>query len=333
MDWFEQLLGFPEVSYQDTKQNLEVDGATLRSRVNHRSFGIGELETPALGELQRRGRDPAHHLPGRLRVSSVVADVASLHRAPENRHALFQVASQFNLLEMTSPGMTPEDGVTRYAHDRTQGPACALAAAPATIYRNYFAPVAGLSGQTRDRQIDCLNDLGTTLGNVDGSLWQMRNGYALCTEDGLTRIGARLAAATAEELDALRARLRVGVHWNVQVTGTSDTDQRVSQVFCSALPVAYTRIPAPQWEWFARLVLEAAYEATLWSGVLNSGRCGSPVIFLTSLGGGAFGNDGSWIVDAIGRSLRLMTGVALDVRLVSHSQPSPAIEQLVREFG
>jgi hypothetical protein len=49
-----------------------------------------------------------------------------MHRLPENAGALFQVASQFNLLEMVSPSVTPEDGVTRYQDDHTQGPACAI---------------------------------------------------------------------------------------------------------------------------------------------------------------------------------------------------------------
>ena len=77
-----------------------------------------------------------------------------MHADPELEGALFQVASQFNLLEMTGPSVTPEDGVTRYSHDHTQGPACAIAAGAATIYRNYFAPVDGQSGQTRERQLD-----------------------------------------------------------------------------------------------------------------------------------------------------------------------------------
>ena len=64
-----------------------------------------------------------------------------MHADPELDGALFQVASQFNLLEMTGPSATPEDGVTRYSADHTQGPACAIAAGAATIYRNYFAPV------------------------------------------------------------------------------------------------------------------------------------------------------------------------------------------------
>jgi hypothetical protein len=51
-----------------------------------------------------------------------------MHRSPENAGATFQVASQFNLLEMVSPDVMPEDGVTRYEYDRTRGPACAIAA-------------------------------------------------------------------------------------------------------------------------------------------------------------------------------------------------------------
>ena len=86
-----------------------------------------------------------------------------MHADPELEGALFQVASQFNLLEMTGPSVTPEDGVTRYSSDHTQGPACAIAAGAATIYRNYFAPVDGESGQTRDRQIDALAGVGAAL--------------------------------------------------------------------------------------------------------------------------------------------------------------------------
>ena len=39
------------------------------------------------------------------------------------------------------------------------------------------------------------------------------------------------------------------------------------------------------------LVLEAAYEATMWSAVLNARRGASKVVLLTLLGGGAFGNE------------------------------------------
>jgi len=47
-DWFEDLMGFRQRAYDETRANLEVVGTTLRSMVNHRSFSIGELETPSL---------------------------------------------------------------------------------------------------------------------------------------------------------------------------------------------------------------------------------------------------------------------------------------------
>lgn len=320
-DWFEELMGFKERRYEETRANLEVSGSTLRSKVNQRAYAIGTLETPTVAELRERAAAVSGSLSGAVRVSNVVDDAGRLHRDPANRHALFQVASQFNQLEMTGPDVTPEDGVTRYASDRTQGPACAIAAGAATIYRNYFAPVGGHVGQTRNRQIDALADVGAALGNADHSLWTMRNGYALCTESGLASIARTLDAMTVAERDSLRDRLRVGLHWDVEVTGAVSAGLLVSQVFCSALPVAYTRIPSARWRAFATLVLEGAYEATLWAAVLNAHRTTSNIVYLTRVGGGAFGNETAWIDAAIGRGLKMVAGVGLDIRLVSYGQP------------
>jgi hypothetical protein len=135
MDWFEAVTGFRETAYEDTRAELEVERGRLRSAVNGKSYGIGELELVSLRTLRERVKS-GRALPGRLKVSVVRGDVRQMHQAPENAGALFQVASQFKLLEMVSPTVTPEDGVTRYQHDRTQGPACAIAAGAATIYRN-----------------------------------------------------------------------------------------------------------------------------------------------------------------------------------------------------
>lgn len=331
-DWFHDLMGFKELTYEETRANLEVAGTTLRSQVNNHSYAIGVLETPSLAELRDRAASIVDLLAGTLRVSNVVGDVGRLHRDPANRRALFQVASQFNLLEMTGPEVTPEHGVTRYAFDRTQGPACAIAAGAATIYRNYFAPVDGHVGQTQDRQIDCLRDLGAALRNEDNPLWTMRNGYALCTEVGLASIARTLDAMSVAEQDSLRDRLRVGLHWDVEVTGGIAPGLLVSQVFCSALPVAYTRIPSTRWQAFATLVLEAAYEATLWAAVLNTNRATSNVVYLTRVGGGAFGNETTWIDGAIRRALKMVAGVGLDVRVVSYGQPDRELLRLVGEF-
>jgi hypothetical protein len=155
MDWFERLTGFRETSYHDTRAKLKVDGSRLKSLINGKDYGIGELELVSLQALRERAKS-AGGLPGRLKASVATGDVRQMHQSPENAGAVFQVASQFNLLEMTGPEVSPEDGVTRYQHDRTQGPACAIAAGAATIYRNYFAPVDGSDGQTAERQFDGL---------------------------------------------------------------------------------------------------------------------------------------------------------------------------------
>jgi hypothetical protein len=320
MDWFERITGFGEGSYGDTQAALRVVDGRLRSDRSERACWTGELETPSLAELRQRVQGIARK-PGELKLSMLQGDVRRLHGQPLNNQALFQVASQFNLLEMAAPELTPEDGVTRYQDDRTQGPACAIAAGAATIYRNYLVPVAGGTGQTRERQIDCLADMGLALGNDDGQLWEMRNGYALCTQEGLAAIDGRIAAMSAGELDALRGLLRIGLHWDVEVTEAQVPGQRVSQAFCSALPVAYSTIAPQQWQRFATLVLEAAYEATLLAAVLNRERTGCPTVFLTNLGGGVFGNPAEWIEAARARACEAVGGFDLDVRLVSFGQP------------
>jgi hypothetical protein len=336
MDWFEKLTGFRETSYYDTRARLKVEGRQLQSLVNGKRYDIGELEFVSLQTLRERVKS-ADDLPGRIKISVVTGDVRHMHQLPENAGALFQVASQFNLLEMTGPDVTPENGVTIYEHDHTQGPACAIAAGAATIYRNYLAPVGGSEGQTEDRQFDGLADLGKVLSEAlnqpVGALWKMRNGYALCTGTGLDAIGLHLRTLQPDQVDILRGKLRIGVHSDVAVTDGERNRPVVSQAFCSALPVAYTRVPSAQWKAFASLVLEAAYEATMLAAVLNKQRGGSNVVLLTLLGGGAFGNEDGWIYGAIRRALMMMSGFNLDVRLVSYRAPPRAIDEIVKDFG
>lgn len=337
MDWFETLTGCRETDYVDTRAKLKVEGTRLRSLVNNKNYGIGGLELVPLESLRERVKS-AGGLPGRLKVSVVTGDVRQMHGSSENAGALFQVASQFNLLEMVSPTVTPEQGVTRYQHDRTQGPACAIAAGAATIYRNYFVPVNGSHGQTTERQLDGLADLGeffsATLNRPVASLWLMQNGYALCSRTGLDAIAAYLGALQPKQIDVLRGKLCIGVHRDVEVTDAEGEHRPlVSQAFCSALPVAYTGVSSSHWRPFASLVLEAAYEATMLAAVLNKQRGVSNVVLLTLLGGGAFGNEEDWIMAAIRRALKMMSGFELDVRLVSYSEPVPAIQRLVKDFG
>ena len=82
------------------------------------------------------------------------------------------------------------------------------------------------------------------------------------------------------------------------------------------MPVAYGEPPPSTWEPIARLVLEAAYEATLLAGILNARRGMSNRVLLTRLGGGAFGNDPIWIDAAIERALAKVGGGRLAILAV-----------------
>ena len=327
MTWFEELTGFSEESPEQVRANLSVDGRTLKSRVNGKTLVCGALETPSLAELHQRVQASGYET-GALTVREVVANVQHLHTDVSNTDALFQVASQFNLLEMTSPEVTPEEGVSIYEYDRTQGPACAIAAGAGTIYRNYFASVNGQTGQSATNQIDCLADIGVALDNTANRLWDMGNGYALPSRRGLDKIGQQLRTSSEPEVDALRQLLRIGLQWHTQVTLDNCT-HLVSQSYCSALPVAYSACPPEEWEGFARLILEASYEATLCAALVNARHTGNNRVFLTLIGGGAFGNEPAWILDSLQRALDLYQQAALDVAVVSYGSSNPSIQELV----
>ena len=79
--------------------------------------------------------------------------------------------------------------------------------------------------------------------------------------------------------------------------------QLVSQTYCSAISCAYGHLPLDLWEPMATLVLDAAYEATLWAAVVNAHRTGCSKVYLTSVGGGVFGNKQEWIANAIARAI------------------------------
>lgn len=337
MDWFERITGFRETTYAETQSRLSVTGNKLASSINGATFDIGVLELVSLRELRSRLTTSAP-LKGRLKVDLVQADVRRLHHEHTHNRALFQVASQFNLLEMVDPDVTPEDGVGIYERDRTQGPACAIAAGAATIYRNYFAPFADGYGQIASRQLNGLEGIGRSLATRTGlpveSLWKMSNGYALCTQKGLVAIDLYLEGASPAEIDELRAELAIGLHWDVEVTDAPGSSRpKVSQAFCSALPVRYSDVRGPAWARFAQMILEAAYEATVIAGILNSRRGASNKVFLTALGGGAFGNEDSWISSAMSRALEKAAGWDLSVVLVSYSKPPEFFQRLAATYA
>ena len=339
-DWFARLTGFAEDGYAATRQRLAVDGDELVSRVNGRRYGIGQFTLPTVAELRARVNPSRGQ---RSTVDALIGEARSLHSDPQFEGALFQVASQFNVLEMVSEHVTPEQGVTGYMYDGTQGPACSMAAGAATIYRNYFVPVGDQIGQTAERQIDALAGVGAVLAELTGlgaeELWTMSNGYALCTERGLRAIGVLLEGAPEQVRDRVRGELSIGLHRNVEVTDVDPGDsgaparRLVSQAFCSALPLGYSRLPQAAWAPFARVVLEGAYEATLLAAAEQARAGGSNIVLLTRVGGGVFNNHPGWIDAAIERAAGLVEDAGLDIRLVCHREVGPAVRGIIERWG
>ena len=344
-----------------------VADVVLTSKANGRRMIAGRFEAVSLAQLRERVRvltsgtstgtctstSTSTCAANTNTVREFVGDIRTVLNDPTNADAMVQVASQFNCLEMVDPTSTPEMGVGIYEKDHTQGPVCAMACGAGTIYRNYFVEVKGGIGQTANRQLDGLARLGAELGNNNtnnapdgspdgGSLWEMQNGYCQANKSGLATIRDILDGASAEEVDRLRGLLEVGIQWNAEVTSatsaaSSSTNTTkhplcLSQIFCSALPVAYARrgIAKHEWKDFAALVLEAAYEATILAAVINREQTGCNKLYLTMLGGGAFGNTEKWIYDSMRRALEKYRNFGLDICIVSYGKSNAYARQLVR---
>lgn len=328
--WFEQLTGFKEESPEYVRNNLRIEGTDFVSLKNSKRFSFGKLEILTLEHLKNRCENSTN-VNSEIQVEEIVADVKELHCKTANSNALFQAASQFNLLEMVSPSIVPEQGIDRYELDYTQGPACAMVCGAGTLYRNYFVEVNGQIGQSANNQIDCLELIGKELKNDELNLWKMQNGYALVNQNGLLTINKKIAELTESERESLKEKLKIGIQWNTEVT-ESNTKHKVSQVYCSALPVAYSHIESFYWEYFSRLILEATYESTLYSGLLNMKYNKSNKVFLTLVGGGAFGNEEHWILESMQQAIRKFKNVPLDIKIVSYGKSNSELLKCINEI-
>lgn len=365
MNWFEDTFGFVEgKSYQANQEQFSLhndeNGVILVSKPNSKRFRVGHFEVLSVADLKERVNSLAKEsvdFEGRtsgLKFSNVIGSVKTYI---QNRPgAVFQVASQFNCLEMVGPGVTPNHGITQYVLDKTQGPACALACPGGTLFRNYF--VNGSGQGTGGAQINTLSSVEKLLASGIPSddrtsatkrpgtsccpYWTMKNGYSLPqTPESMAALNLRLNDDPGL-LNSLRENVQVGIHWNVEVASrkkqksaaavstSAESPPTVCQIFASACPVAYTKsTKSKDWAPFASMVLEGAYEATLAAAiVLSYSRKERVEVYLTSLGGGAFGNRRCWINRALERALDLFRDAPLDVFLVSYSAVPADLKRL-----
>lgn len=260
--WYEVLFGLEEASSYPTAQRnfiLNQTAGTMTSKANGKEYQIGVFNTPSLKNL----RDTAVtqlRLQGSRSINFqfdhvVQGDVLLEHAKFPG--AVFQAASQFNCLEFSSWKSLPESGVTIYEYDRTQGPACALACAAGTTYRNYLVDVNNMPGdvnllksvtppteptqdkdsldysrlgQMEHRQINNLDDLERLLQNDENKYFNILNGYTFSADGSkLDRLSDVLAdykrpaadrTISSPELsyDDLLGAVKIGLHSEVGVT-------------------------------------------------------------------------------------------------------------------
>jgi hypothetical protein len=353
--WFEQLFGFKESLFprgrllENFVLNIDPNGqSTLFCKANAHTFNIGRFTTPSLMELRdefnrsihMRARQASALDSSNYRDSGIVvrheaiADIIELH-ASATGPAVFQAASQFNCLEFPQPGCIPEDGITEYIYDDTQGPACAIAAAAGTLFRNYFLPMPWKNSYEASVS-DCLQygqSVGCQINNFDGTekyLQELgyqpihiRNGYSFASAEELLRLNSFLGQNEWCH-DEIRQRIKVGIHESVEVLFSSrdsilphdgSTHRIVTQVYCSAFSCGYSGISNDIWEPMAQLLLDAIYEATLLSAILRKPVPieGTPTAYLTFVGGGVFGNNMSWIASSIARAVKSLRSRNMEI--------------------
>ncbi len=72
---------------------------------------------------------------------------------------------------------------------------------------------------------------------------------------------------------------------------------------------------------------------TVCAGILNDLRAGNDKLYLTLIGGGVFGNEREWILDAIERALHIYRDiVGLGVVIVGYGYANRAVGQLISLF-
>lgn len=311
-DWFYDLTGFREGTRPETLKCMERISRTQMQMPDGRVLNTGILTTPTLRSLLQWGGSKGFP----LRLVGMRGDVAAYMRDPANAGDTFMVASQFNLLEHISPEFGIEHGITRYHNDLTQGPACAIATGAATLYRNYYFQTPEAQVSTFYGFRDYCETVASKWLRLDGPIFTEVNGYAFA--DPASMPGFNSVLIITEDLANLYMnRMAVGWHTGCDVTGT---DHQVDLALCSAYPVSYNEqvdeFPDVH-DRLAYLVIRSQYEATFRLVHRKVQQGLSNRLWMTLLGGGAYGVKSEVIWGAIYDAADHVGAEELEVKLIS----------------
>lgn len=360
--WFENIFGFKEdpVSIYKYFNITNKNGIQILNQIEtNKQFIAGSFTTQTLQNLQQKSKywiqQHSSNNNNTLKKTQInvihknVYDILEYHSNPEdeNIHVTFQCASQFNCLEFPSEKYIPELGITNYVYDSTQGPACAVACPAGTLFRNYFINIGNQIGQNKTIQINNLDVAENILHPYDDSpFWNVKNGYVFSTTDKLNKLNTILNNETISK-QVLKS-IKVGIQSNTQVLMKNKNEplinikpKLVTQIYCSAISCSYSHINVSYWELFACIILNSIYEATLWSALLYAPICqiansNHYKVYLTFIGGGAFGNKMSWIINNMAKSIKefisIMSntyGIVFDIVICHYRSIDPKIKNQI----
>lgn len=284
------------------------------------------------------------------------ADIGALQARPENCGAVFQIASRFHTLEGRAiRGFGPKakawDTLTHFVGG-TQGEEAAISAAPGVIHRMYFLTdeinlLSGLGiklnniGMPDDPGTPSLNPPETNLQTMqrlgNGPLGVILANYNVGIQkdvqviSGLAHVHAVPGLSKEEIKDGERKRRGCNMLEH-------NPEQRVHQVLTAALNLSHNRPYGDLAErekpaLFAQNIIQAGYEGTLRAAVY----LGTPKVFLTLVGGGAFRNPLEWISGAIMVQKDFIRAHNINVTLVFYKTSDvrfePALKNLSKEIG
>ena len=309
--WFIRTFGFEEKNYEQTRAKfLEMFFEENCKTLNTINIGAFAIYNNFFLRNNIKFFTTAN-----LQVTNIAEDIRNIHFNYKN--STIQVASQLNCLEMINPYIRPENGITIYSQDNTQGPICSLCCPAGLAYRNYIYN----GGQTYNNQICLLREAMEYLKSLDLSInYNIMNGYlVLHNTNDLLRINNLLDNNIIRQ--NFKGYIKSGSHTHQGVL--NKLDYTINHVYCSGIPINYNESITDKalWSKLSLVWLESMYENTLLIAYKNNSELGrNEPCFLTKLGGGVFGMDDNIIIMAINNSISFMRKekIYIDVYIVHY---------------
>ena len=331
-NWFLDFFKFKE-SDEYTANKNKMLGIFKNNKIEDLDCGIFEIfsceELHQLLDIPINNKNKNN----KVSIKNLFTRIIKIHNNPEFENSTIQVASQLNCLEMVNYHTTPENGITIYSDDHTQGPACAMCAPAGIAYRNYIYD----GGQQFNKQIDMSKKLLDYLKTKDNTItWKVKNGYLLFdNKKDLDKINELLK--NTEIFKEAKKSIQSGSHskQGLFINGVKK-DHLINHVYCSGLPISYNNIGNKEsWEFLSNLFLEGLYENTLLIAVMNNLLLGQTrPCFLTKVGGGAFGMKDIHIVNAIKKACNNIYNLGFNLEIFLVDVNEPAFENIYsREFN